>query len=102
MSIGEGCGINEIEDISDAVDESAESGSGEAKVVKGVAVVSIDMYKGCRNCNAKVANTGTVMGVCAKCNTKIKLGRCANLNVVNVLLEGTDGKEYRVTILIMY
>jgi len=53
------------------------------------------MYKGCRNCNAKVANTGTV---CAKCNTKMKLARCANESVANVLLEDTDGKENWVTI----
>ena len=102
LSVGEeGCGINQIEDVGDVIDdESAESGSGGAKVVKGdiVAVVSLDLYKGCRNCNAKVANTSTVFGVCTKCNTKMKLTRCANQSVANVILEDLDGKEYRVAI----
>ena len=37
-------------------DENVASQSGSAKVVKGeiVAVVAIDVYKGCRNCNAKM------------------------------------------------
>ena len=62
LLIEESCGINKIEDIGDVVDENAESGT---KVVQGdvVADVSLDMYKGCCSCNAKVPNTGTVMGV---------------------------------------
>jgi len=102
LSVGEGCHIVEIEDIGNVIDdETAESESGRAKVVKGdiVAVTSLDLYKGCRNCNAKVVdNNANAMAVCSKCSTKMKVARCTNQKVANVILEGIDRKEYRVTI----
>ena len=50
LSLGEGCDVKEIEDIGEVIDdENVASQSGSAKVVKGeiVAVIAIDMYKGC-------------------------------------------------------
>ena len=79
MSVGEGCDVQEIENIGEVVDdENVEGESGTAKVVKGkiVAIVVIDVYIGCRNCNAKVIDANGAVGVCSKCNTKMKLSRC--------------------------
>ena len=99
LSFGEGC---EIEDIGNVIDdESPESESGRAKVVKGniVAVILLDLYKGCRNCNAKVVDSSaSTVVVCSKCNTKMKLAGCTNQGIANVILEDIDKKEYRVTI----
>ena len=94
LSLGEGCDIEEIEDIGEVIDdENAASQLGKAKVVKGeiVAVVSIDIYKGCRNCNAKMVDVNGPVGVCSKCNTKMKLARCTDHCVANVILEDQFG-----------
>ena len=56
-------------------DENVASQSGSAKVVKGeiVAVIAVDMYKVCCNCNAKMVDGNGPVGVCSKCSTKMKL-----------------------------
>ena len=38
------------------------------------------------------------VGVCSKCSTKMKLTKCTDHCVANVIVEDKDGKEYRVTI----
>ena len=65
------------------------------KAVKAeiVAIIVIDVYNGCRNCNAKVIGAHGAMDVCSKCNTKMKMARCTNQSVANVILEDEDGKE---------
>jgi len=107
LSVGEGCDIVEIEDIGNVIDhdhQSAESESGRAKVVKAdiVAVTSLDVCKGCRNCNAKVVDSsGSTVGECNKCNAKMKLAKCTNQSVANVVLEDRDKMNYQVTILMI-
>ena len=46
-----------------------------------VAVIGIDSYRICRNCNAKVSTVNEVMGECNKCNAKVKLSRREGKNV---------------------
>jgi len=80
LSVGENCNIEEIPDIGEVVDNAnLEDEPGRAKVVHGeiVGVVSVDMYKACRNCNAKLIGTGTI-ATCSKCNTKFKLLKCSS------------------------
>ena len=79
VSVGEGCNVQEIEIIGEVVDdENVEGESGTAKVGKGkiVAIIVIDVYLDYCNCNAKVIDANGAVGVCSKCNTKMKLSRC--------------------------
>lgn len=62
-----------------------------------VVVVSIDVYKSCRNCHTKIIDSGTLFAVCSKCGSKVKLSKCVNCSVANVILEDEDKKEHRVT-----
>ena len=52
--------------------KNLEDEPGRARVVQGkiVTVVSIDMYKVCCNCNAKIVDTG-IIATCGKYNTKL-------------------------------
>ena len=45
-----------------------------------------------------VDSSASTVGVCSKCNTKMRLARCTNQRVANVILEDIYKKEYRVTI----
>ena len=104
LSLGEGCDVQEIEDIGEVIDdENVASQSGSAKVVKGeiVAVIAIDMYKGCHKYNAKMINGNGPVGVCSKCSTKMKLIKRTDHCVANVILGDKDIKEYRAIILMM-
>ena len=62
-----------------------------------IAVIKIDSYSSCRNCNGKVVQVQG-MGECSKCGTKMKKGKCKNKNVARVILEDDEGKEHKVTI----
>ena len=100
FSLGEKCEIEKIEDIGEIVDDDLDNGNGGAVVVKGeiVAVIGIDSYRSCRNCNAKVSTVNEFMGECNKCNAKIKLSRCGEKNVARVIIEDATGKEYKLSI----
>ena len=60
---------------------------------------AVGVYKGCHNCNAKVIGTNGAVGVCTKCNTKMKIVSCTTQSVANVILKDGDGKEHQATIL---
>ena len=101
LSIGQHCKVATIEDIGQAInDENPQGNSGQAKVIKAeiVTVVTIDTYKSCRNCNTKIPDSNTALAVCHKCNAKMKLVKCANHSVANVILEDVENKVYRVAI----
>ena len=64
-----------------------------------VALVSMDEYKSCRNCNAKVVEGGKfAMGECSKCNTKMKMSKCNKQCIAHVIIEDDKGKEHKVTV----
>jgi len=103
ISIGENCAIKEIEDIGEVIDDvNIEDPPGAAQVIIGeiVAVIAMDEYKSCRNCTAKVIEEGgkLAMGVCSKCNTKMKLSKCNKQCVAHVIVEDEKGKEHKVTV----
>ena len=67
--------LKKTEDIGEVVDdENVDDELGKVKVVDGeiVAIIAIDVYKGCRNCNAKVtaSDANGVIRICENCNTK--------------------------------
>ena len=66
FSLEEKCEIEAIEDIGEVADDDLDNGNGGAEVVKAdiVAVIGIDSYKSCRNCNAKVSTVNEFMGEC--------------------------------------
>jgi len=48
--------------------------------------------------NTKIPDSNTALAVCHKCNAKMKLAKCANQCVANVILEDMERKVHRVTI----
>ena len=102
VSIGQNCQITQIDDMQEVIDnEVTAPGTGQAKVFKDVAnVVSIDTYKHCLNCNAKVLLTDSdaVIAICSKCSSTMKVAKCATHNVASVMLQDDQNKLHRVTI----
>ena len=106
VSIGQQCEITMIQDIGQVIDsENPEGSSGRAKVIKAeiVTVITIDIYKSCSNCFAKVPPTESLLVVCQKCNAKMKLAKmklakCPHQSVANVILEDDTKKLHRVTV----
>lgn len=100
ISLGEKSEIQKVKDIGDVVDKSVYDGSGEVKVFKAeiVAVISVEMYSSCRNCNAKVLEVSKGIAVCSKCNSKMKLDKCGTKSIACVILEDEDNNECKVTI----
>jgi len=83
------CGVAKIKDIGEVVDELPEQNQGKAKVITAeiVVVVSIEVYKSCRNCSTKIIDSGSQFAVCSKCGSKVKLSKCNDCSVANVILE---------------
>ena len=102
ISLGENCVIEEIDDIGNVVDdEDPEDGVRRANVVKAEIVgiiCNVDTYKSCRSCSGTIIETDAPIGVCSKCNSKMKIARCSNHRVVNVMLLDENDKEYMVTV----
>lgn len=101
LSIGWQSEVTLIEDIGQVIDDEIPQGnSGQAKVVKSetITVVNIDHYKSCTNCFAKVPHSDTLLVICPKCNAKMKLAKCPNHSMANVILEDDAKRVYRVTI----
>ena len=104
ISIGQNSKVMQIEDIGEVVSDNEvpiPNPTGSAKVVKAevVTVVMIDSYKSCHNCNAKVSpQPNAVLATCDKCNSKMKIAKCADQSVANVILEDEHKKVYKVTI----
>ena len=93
--------MGKIENIGEIIDDELPEGNpGRAKVILAeiVVVVSIDVYKSCRNCSTKIIDSGTLFVVCSKCGSKMKLNKCVNCSVANIILEDEDKKEHKVTI----
>ena len=99
ISLGENCVIEEIDDIENVIDDEVpEDGVRRANVVKADIVGNVDTYKSCRSCNGKIIESDAPIGLCSKCNSKMKIARCIDHRVVNVLLLDENDKEYKVTI----
>ena len=98
LSLGEMCNITKVEDIGEVVDDDvAEEPC--STVVKGdiAVVMNIESYSSCRNCNSKIGDVGKAVVECAKCNSKMKLARCAKASIARVLLEDEKGNERQLT-----
>ena len=63
-----------------------------------MAVIGVDNYRSCRNCNSKVSVINEFMGECNKYDAKIKLSKCPEKNVARVVLEDINGKEHKLSI----
>ena len=102
LSLGMNCDVGKIEDIGDVVDDQLlpEGNPARAKVIAAeiVTVVSVEVYRRCRNCSTKISESDTQFVVCSKCGSKVKFSKCANGSVANVILEDKDKREYRVAI----
>ena len=89
VSIGQNCQITQIDDMQEVTDNEVPApGTVQAKVFKGdVANVSINTYKSCLNCNAKVLLTDSdaVIAICSKCSSTMKVAKCATHNVASVM-----------------
>lgn len=84
------CEVAIIEDIGQVIDdENPQRNPGWVKVIKVeiVTVVTIDTCKSCWNCNTNILDLNTALAVDLKCNAKMKLAKCANHSVANVILE---------------
>ena len=71
LSIGQHCEIAKIKDIGEVVDDELPEGNpGRAKVITAeiVAVVTVDKYKSCRNCNTKIIDSDTPFAMCSVAN----------------------------------
>ena len=99
LSVGVNCGVAKIEGIGEVLDDELPENQGKVKVVttEVVVVVSVEVYKSCRNCSMKIIDSGSQFAVCTKCGSKVKLSKCGNSSIANVILEDADKKEYRVT-----
>ena len=84
--------------MGDIVDESTFDGSGGITVIQAeiVAVLRVETYIGCRNCNSKVTQVGTI-GECTKCCARMKITKCKNRRVGRVILEDSSGNEHKLT-----
>ena len=95
ISLSRNSVVEEIEYIGNVVDDvDLEGGVERAEVVKAdtVGIIgNVDTYK---SCNGKLIETNAPIGVCCKCNLKMKIVRCS---VVNVMLLDENNKEYQVT-----
>ena len=50
-------------------------------------IVNIDQCKSCPNCFAKVPYSDLILVICPKGNAKMKLAKCPNHSIANVILE---------------
>ena len=74
ISLGENCVIEEIDDVGNVIDdEDPEDGVRRANVIKADIVCNVDAYKSCRSCNGTIIETDAPIGVCSKCNSKMKI-----------------------------
>ena len=99
ISLGQKSEVQQISDIGGVVEKDAFDGSGKLKMFEGeiVAVTNVEEYTSCRNCNAKVESSQAIV-VCGKCNSKMKVSKCAKKAVAHVIVEDTEKQEHKVTI----
>ena len=92
--------MTSTEDIAEVIDDVNTEDSGRAKVFKGeiIVVTGLDTYKGCVNCGAKVLEMNGILADCSKCGTKMKISRCRQQSVENIVLKDIEEKYYRVTV----
>ena len=100
ISLGEHSEIQHIDNIGNTADESIFMGSGSLKIITAdlVTIISNDSYASCRNCNAKVTGSNSILVICGKCSAKMKMAKCPKKTVARVILEDDKNKEYKVTI----
>ena len=61
--LGDRCEVQEIDDIGEVADDDTSDGFGAAVVeAEIVAMIGVDNYRSCRNCNAKVSVFNEFMG----------------------------------------
>ena len=75
ISVGQESEVVTIEDIGEVIDNSTIEDSGCAKVCKGeiIGITSVETYRGCINCSAKVVEMSGILADCNKCSTKMKI-----------------------------
>ena len=98
FSLGDKAVVTTVGDVGDVVvDESTFDGSGGITVVQAeiVAVLKVETYIGCRNCNSKVTQVGAI-GECTKCSAKMKITKCKSKHVGRVILEDSNGNEHKL------
>ena len=99
LSIAERSVIKVVDDIGYVIDEPMFDGAGGVIKINAevVAVLNIETYISCRNCNGKVTEVNNGVGECSKCICKMKMKKCKGKSVVRVILEESEGKEYKVS-----
>ena len=99
LSIAERSVIKVVDDIGYVIDEPTFDGAGGIIKINAelVAVLNTETYISCRNCNGKVIELNNGVGECSKCNCKMKMKKCKDKSVVRVILEESEGKEYKVS-----
>ena len=60
-------------------------------------VTNVEVYTSCGNCIVKV-ESGEGIIVCTKCNSKMKVLKCAKKAVAHVIVEDDKNQEHKVTI----
>ena len=83
LSLSERSLLQDVKDIGYVTDELPLDEDGGIAVIKVevVAVIKIEGYASCRNCNGKVVQVQG-MGECNKCGTKMKIEKSKNKSVV--------------------
>lgn len=97
ISLREKSKVEQVENIGDVViDEIVKC---KAMVLTGeiVAIMSIESYAGCRNCNSKILEIGRSVAECKKCSAKMKVSKCVQKNIACIILEDKNNKEHRVS-----
>jgi len=76
VSLSERTVIYRVGDIGDVVNDAVLDGTGALVVIEAeiIAVLKIEGYVGCRNCNSKVEEMGGI-GECTKCGAKNESGK---------------------------
>ena len=98
LSLGDKTVVTTIDDVGDVVDESTFDGSGGIAVVQAeiVAVLKVETYIGCRNCNSKITQVGAI-GECNKCSAKMKITKCKSKHIGRAIVEDSSGNEHKLT-----
>ena len=100
LSLSEHSTIVVIEDIGDVVENTLSCSSTNDFEIKGeiTGVATCDTYSSCRSCKGKTKEITQVIVECTKCGVKAKADRCKQVTTARLLIEDTEGKEYKVTV----
>jgi len=95
ISIGQNSEITQIDDMTNVIDDELSSLNIGRTSGEVVYVVTIDTYRSCQNCNAKVMEEDSVViATCSKCNSKMKIAKCPSHSIANVILHDEQNQSY--------